>query len=166
MARPDLNTVPVHLHEEINLVKQDSLDEAFRKYDNGISFLNSIPEDQWNYRYSNGKWSIRGVVQHVIDTERILCNRALVIARKDRDTRLLSFDEGQYGATCKADNRKKVDLVSELVAIQQSTKKLFESFDEEQLKTTGTVNNYVIDVNTLGFVVIGHTLHHWKILRE
>ena len=166
MPRPDIESIPAHLHEEINLVEQDNLRKAFAKHADTISFLKDIPEERWSYRYSEGKWSIRGVVQHIIDAERILCNRALVIARKDKTTPLVSFEEKDYGVTSKADNRTKEDLISELTAVQHSSRKMFESFDDEQLQTSGTVNNYTIDVNALGFVILGHTLHHLKIIRE
>lgn len=166
MPRPDLQKVPAHLHEEINLVEQDNLNEAFSRHADAISFLRSIPEEKWNYRYAEGKWSIRQVVQHIIDGERIFCNRALVIARKDKTTTLVSFDQDEYELTSKADNRTKDDLVSELAALQQSSIRFFGSFDDEQLQTRGTVGNYTIDVNALGFVVIGHTIHHLKLIRE
>jgi uncharacterized damage-inducible protein DinB len=166
MPRPNLQSVPVHLHDEINLVKHDDLKQAFSEHPGAITFLRNIPEEKWNYRYAEDKWSIKGVVQHIIDGERIFCNRALVIARKDKTARLASFDEKEYGVTSKADNRRKDDLISEFEAVQQSSRKLFESFDEEQLQLKGTVSDYSIDVNTLGFVIIGHTLHHLKILKE
>ena len=166
MPKPDLKKVPEHLHEEINLVAQDDLRKAFSTHANAISALKDIPEGKWGHKYAEGKWSIRGVVQHLIDAERIFCNRALVIARQDTTQPLFSFEEKDYGAASKADNRTKEDLISELAVVQQSSRKLFESFDDEQLQASGTVNKYTIDVNTLGFVVIGHTLHHLKIIRE
>jgi len=166
MPRPNLETVPVHLHEEIVLVKKDEIKEAFLSHSDVIKFLEGIPAEKWSYRYGKDKWSIKGVVQHMIDGERIFCNRALVIARKDKTTPLLSFDQDEYAAADGADKRSKDDLISELGAVQQSSKKLFESFTDEQLMTKGTVNNYAIDVNTLGFVIIGHILHHVKLLKE
>ena len=166
MLRPDLQKVPAHLHEEINLVKQDDLKEAFSKHAEAISFLKTIPEERWSYRYAEGKWSIRQVVQHIIDGERIFCNRALVIARKDKTTSLIPFEQDEYEAASKADKRKKDDLISELAALQQSSIKFFGSFDDEQLQARGTIGNYTIDVNALGFVVIGHTLHHLNLIRE
>ena len=166
MPKPDLQSVPNHLHEEIILVEQDNLKEAFSKHADAISFLKSIPEENWSFRYAPGKWSIRQVVQHMIDAERIFCNRALVIARKDVTTSLVSFDGDAYEAASKADNRSKNDLISELAVVQQSSRKLFESFDDEQLQTRGFVADYTIDVNALGFVVIGHILHHLKIIKE
>jgi uncharacterized damage-inducible protein DinB len=166
MPKPDLQKVPGHLHEEINLVEQDDLKEAFSKHGDAVAFLKNIPEEKWSYRYAEGKWSVRGVVQHVIDAERIFGNRALVIARKDSTTPLPSFDGDNYANTSNADRRSKKDLISELEAVQQSSKKLFESFDDDQLRAKGNVNDYTIDVSTLGFVVIGHTLHHVKLLKE
>jgi len=166
MPKPDLRILPSHLHEEINLVDDFDLRAAFSKNANAVPFLKSISEEKWSYRYAQGKWSIRGVVQHIIDAERILCNRALVIARQDKTTPLVSFEEKDYGATSKADHRTKEDLISELATLQQASRKLFESFDDEQLQTIGSVNNYTIDVNALGFVVLGHTLHHLKVIQE
>src|SRR4030095_4320195 len=166
MPKPDMQKVPVHLHEEINLVEQDNLKVAFSKHADAISFLKTIPEEKWSYRYGEGKWSIRQVVQHIIDGERIFCNRALVIARKDKTTSLVSFDQEEYEAASKADKRTKDDLISELAALQQSSIKFFGSFDDEQLQTRGTIGNYTIDVNALAFVIIGHTLHHLKLIRE
>jgi uncharacterized damage-inducible protein DinB len=166
MPRPDLQKVPPHLHEEVNLVEQDNLKEAFSKHAEAISFLKTIPEERWSYRYAEGKWSIRQVVQHMIDTERIHCNRALVIVRKDKTTSLVSFDQDQYEAASKADNRTKNDLISELASLQQSSVKFFGSFDDEQLQTRGSIGNYTIDVNALGFGVIGHSLHHLKVIKE
>ena len=166
MSKPNLQHVPGHLHEEIELVHQDELAVAFATYQRTIDFFKSIPEEKWNHRYAHDKWTVKGVVQHVIDAERIFCNRALVIARQDRTTPLQSFDEKLYGVTSNADNRTKDDLLSELETVQQSSKKLFASFSDEQLNAKGTVSNYTIDVNTLGFVIVGHCLHHMKILKE
>jgi uncharacterized damage-inducible protein DinB len=166
MPRPLLESVPPHLHEEIILVKQNDVKQAFATHAEGIAFLQNIPEEKWNYRYGADKWTIKGVVQHMIDGERIFCNRALVISRKDKATPLPSFDQDEYAASANADKRTKEELISELQAVQQSSKMLFESFSEEQLNLKGTVNDYTIEVNTLGFVIVGHTLHHIRLLQE
>src|SRR4030095_2133656 len=166
MPGPDLQTVPPHLHEEVNLVTQNDVKLAFSTHSDAIDFLKNIPEEKWTYRYAEGKWNIKEVVQHIIDGERIFCNRALVIARQDKTTPLPSFDGDDYARASNADGRTKEDLIAELQTVQQSSKKLFESFDELQLRTKGTVNDYTIEANTLGFVIVGHTLHHVKLLKE
>ena len=166
MPKPDLQILPPHLHEEINLVEQQDLKEAFTKRFDSISFLRTIDNDKWMYAYAEGKWTIKSVVQHLIDAERILCNRALVIARKDNNQPLLSFEEKDYALHASADQRNKENLISEFEAVQQSSRKLFESFDDAQLRNKGRVNDYTIDVNALGFVVLCHTLHHIKVIKE
>jgi len=166
MPRPNLQSVPEHLHEEISLVKEDDLRDAFSHHSEAIDFLKNIPEEKWDYRYKEDKWNIKEVVQHIIDGERIFCNRALVIARQDKTTPLPSFDPDDYGRASHANSRRKEDLITELQAVQQSSKKLFESFDDAQLRTKGMVNDYMIEVNSLGFVVVGHTLHHLKVLKD
>ena len=161
-----IDRVPAHYHKYIQLVKETDLTEAFNHHlHNFSSFLQSIPEDKWDYRYAEGKWSIKEVVLHVIDTERIFNYRALCIARKDK-TPLPGFDENNYAAHSKAAKRTRADLLEELQIVQQSTKKLFESFDEEQLQESGISNGNPIYVEGIGFIIIGHTLHHQKILEE
>ena len=166
MPRPNLKEVPEHLHGEIELVKQDDVRRAFADHSDAIEFLKEIPEEKWSYRYGPDKWTIKGVIQHMIDAERIFCNRALVIARRDKTTPLPSFDGDKYAHSANADKRSKEDLISEMETVQQSSKKLFESFNNDQLNATGRVNDYTIAVNTLGFVVVGHVLHHIKLLKE
>ena len=86
------------------------------------------------YAYAEGKWTIKGVVQHLIDAERILCNRALVIVWKDSNQPLLSFEEKDYALYADADKRTKEDLVNEFEAVQLSSRKLFESFNDKLLQ--------------------------------
>jgi len=89
----------------------------------------------------------------------------LVIARKTVTSHFLSFEEKDYALNADADKRTKGDLRSEFEAVQLSSRKLFESFNDEQLQNRGRVN-YSIDVNALGFVVPGHILHHIKLIKE
>jgi hypothetical protein len=166
MPKPDLQQVPEHLRDEINLVECDHLQEAFVQYANHYAWLQSIPPEKWMYRYAENKWTIKEVVQHVIDAERIWCHRALVIVRKDSTTPLVSFEEKDYAEHSNANSRNEEDLIDELRVVQWSSKKLFDSFNQEQVNTVGRINDYTIDVNAIGFVVIGHFLHHLKIIKE
>ncbi|MBD0377807.1 MAG: DinB family protein [Flavisolibacter sp.] len=166
MAKPDLQQVPPFYHNYINLVKSDSLREAFKTHLLSLtSLLNNIPEERWGYRYAADKWSIKEVVQHIIDAERIFNYRALCIARKESAS-LPGFDENNYAAASQADARSKSDLVEELEAVQKSSLLLFKSFDEDQLNRTGTANNKQISVKAIGFITVGHALHHRNILEE
>ena len=127
--------------------------------------LKNIPDEKWDYRYAEGKWTIKELVQHIIDAERIFCYRALNFARKDR-SELPGFDENEFAAVSKADKRSKQDLLDELATVQKSSMQLFASFDDEQLNESGKANGNSIYVNGIGFIIVGHTMHHLNILKE
>ena len=166
MPRPDLSRVPVSFHNYINQVPEDDLTKSFKiQSEVFIRFLENIPPDKYDYRYAEGKWTLNELLQHVIDAERIFCYRALCFARKDA-TPLPSFDENSYAENSKAQNRNWNDLIEEFKAVRKATEYLFSSFDKEQLDSSGVSNknpNYVLG---MGFITIGHTLHHKKIIEE
>lgn len=166
MTNVDLSRVPEFYHGYINYVAESDLKKAFQKHQADlISTLSQIDSTQWNFRYAPGKWSVKEVVQHVIDAERIFCYRALCIARKEKSS-LPGFDENTYANASKADNRTKEDLLEELSIVQKSSAQLFNSFDEEQLNESGIANGKSIYVKAIGYILIGHALHHQKIILE
>lgn len=166
MANVDLSRVPEFYHGYINLVAENDLQQAFQHHQATVlSALKNIPAEKWDYRYAGGKWSIKEVVQHMIDAERIFCYRALRFARKD-ETPLPGFEENDYAKVAKADRRTKEDLLEELSTVQKSSALLFASFDEEQLNESGISNGKSIYVKAIGYIVIGHALHHKNILLE
>ena len=146
-------------------VELDDIKAAFEKHSDTISFFKQIPEQKWNYRYAEGKWSIKEMIQHIIDAERIFCFRALNFARQDKNE-LPGFDENEFAEVSNADRRSKEDLMEELATVQKSSTHLFASFDEEQLDQAGIANGKSIYVKGIGFIVVGHTLHHRNILVE
>ena len=166
MARPDLSRVPEHYHNYINQAEEDNLIDALET--NAKSFtklLKDIPNKKRDYRYAEGKWTIKELLQHIIDGERIFAYRALCFARKDA-TPLPGFEENDYAENSKAGKRKWKDLVKEFKAVRESTIILMNSFDEEQLEASGTANgksNYVL---SLGFIIAGHATHHIKVIKE
>jgi uncharacterized damage-inducible protein DinB len=166
MKRPDLARVPQFYHKYINLVPGDDLNALLQENKRVIGdFLAAIPEEKWSFRYAEGKWSIRELVQHLIDSERIFAYRALCIARGETAS-LPGFDENNYAALSNADARNKKSLLQELYTVQSATALLFQSFDEEQLERTGTANNKPMQVRTIGFIAVGHMLHHKNVLQE
>lgn len=166
MPEVELSRVPSFYHNYIKLVQDKDLKDIFRKHQlDMVLFLQSIPEEKWNYRYAEGKWSIRELVQHLIDAERIFCYRALRFARKDQ-TELPGFEENDYAISSKADRRSSKDLIEELKTVQQSSAQLFNSFDEEMLEQSGISNGKSIYVRAIGFIIAGHVLHHKKVMEE
>lgn len=166
MPRPDLTRVPAYYHNYIKKVQKDDIAGIFADHQHQfLDFLGDIPAERWDYAYAPGKWTIKELVQHVIDAERIFSYRALCIARKDT-TPLPGFDENEYILHSKAGKRTKVDLIAELQSVQRASATLFASFDEEQLEGTGTANGKPVYVLGIAFILVGHTLHHRDILKE
>jgi uncharacterized damage-inducible protein DinB len=130
-----------------------------------IRFVQNIPMDKFDYRYAEGKWTIKDIIQHVIDTERIFAYRALRISRNDT-TPLPGFEENDYVENTKANKRGIQDLLAEFSAVRYATLFLFKSFSEEQLKRMGTASGTAISVRAIGFIIIGHQKHHQNIFQE
>lgn len=166
MARPDLSRVPDYFHRYISEVKEDDLSDALKNQAQSfIAFLHTIPADKRDYRYAEGKWTIKELLQHIIDTERIFAYRALCIARKEAAP-LPGFDENTYAANSKAAQRNWSDLTEEFSVVRHSTEILFSSFDKEQMEQSGTASNKSIYVAGIGFILAGHVAHHQKIIAE
>jgi hypothetical protein len=125
----------------------------------------ALSEEQLNYKYQIGKWSIKEVIGHITDTERVFAYRALRFARKDK-TPLPGYDEVLYGDTSNAGQRDIQKLVAEFTAVRQGTILLFESFNEEMLEERGIASNFEISVRALGFAILGHCVHHLQIIDE
>ena len=164
--RPDLSRIPAFYHNYINQVPQDELMDAFRVQGPAfVNFIEAIPTSKHDYRYAEGKWTIKEVLQHIIDAERVFAYRALRFARKD-DTPLPGFDENLFAENAKADGRNWDDLVAEFKVLRKSSEHMFAAFDADQLDATGKANNHPVYVMGIGFIVIGHSLHHMRIIKE
>jgi uncharacterized damage-inducible protein DinB len=144
----------VHLVEELEISLHDF-----------IKFVQNIPMDKFDYRYAEGKWTIKDIIQHIIDTERIFGYRALRISRNDK-TPLPGFDENEYVENTNANNRGLQELLTEFSALRHSNLLLFKSFSEEQLTRMGIVSNRPISVRAIGFLMIGHQKHHQNVFQE
>ena len=130
-----------------------------------IRFVQNLPMDKFDYRYAEGKWTIKEIIQHIIDTERILAYRALRISRND-STPLPGFDENNYANNTSANTRSLQDLLTELSAVRHSNLLLFKSFSIEQLLSRGIASDQPISVRAIGFMLIGHQKHHQKVFAE
>ncbi|MDX6182861.1 DinB family protein [Flavobacterium sp. Fl-77] len=130
-----------------------------------IKFVQNIPMHKFDYRYAEGKWTIKDIIQHIIDCERIFAYRALRFSRND-NTSLPSFDEDSYANSTNSNNRSIQDLLTEFSALRHSNLLFYKSLSEEQLKRIGTASNNNISVRALGFVIIGHQKHHQKVFEE
>lgn len=130
-----------------------------------IRFVQNIPLDKFDYRYAKGKWTIKDIIQHVIDCERIFAYRALRFSRNDK-TPLPGFEENDYANNTNSNSRSIQELLTELSALRHSNLLFYKSLSEEQLKYIGTASGNLISVRALGFAIIGHQKHHQKVFQE
>jgi uncharacterized damage-inducible protein DinB len=127
--------------------------------------LAPLGEEAGNFRYAPEKWSIKEVLGHVTDAERVFSYRLLRIARGDQ-TPLPGFEQDDYIKTANSSARRLTDLREEFEAVRRSSLALISSLDDEALKRTGTASNNPVTARALVFVIAGHDRHHWRILRE
>jgi uncharacterized damage-inducible protein DinB len=127
--------------------------------------LKKIPRKKRNYAYAEGKWTVKELLQHIIDAERVFVYRSLTFARGDQGP-LPGFDENNWGANANRIDRKWNDLVEEFKAVRAATELFFESLGNEELQRTGTSGSNTINVIGLGYVVAGHAKHHIDLIKE
>jgi hypothetical protein len=165
MPKPTPNQYPLYFDRYISLVEAPDCFEAFKQQAEWIpGFMNSISEEQSRFAYAPGKWTIKELLQHIIDCERIFCYRALCIARKETVS-LPGFDEDAYAAASNANDRTWKSLTDEFLLLRKTTEILFESFSDEALSFSGLSNNNPITVNSIGFILVGHMIHHVDVIR-
>ena len=161
-----LGVYPPYFNKYISLVETEDLSSILEKQINEVSeFFNSVPEDKWLYKYEENKWTIKEVLQHITDTERVFSFRALAFARKDPNN-FPSFNENEYAKNSHADNRNPKDLIEEFLAVRKSSQLLFKSFSPSQMETVGKASNNEMSVNAIGYMIAGHFQWHLNILKE
>ncbi|MEQ8910068.1 MAG: DinB family protein [Vicingaceae bacterium] len=160
-------TFPVYYHDYIKLVPEQTDPQELLDYSLKELFksLAMVTEEKAEQAYAEGKWSIKDIVQHMIDTERIFCFRALAFARGEKQD-IFGYDHNAYVNQAKANNRSLKAMLEELKRLRQSTKDLFESFDETMFARKGTANGKELSVEQIRLVIIGHEMHHLKVIES
>ena len=166
MPRPSANDYAAYYETYIGKVTGDSIKDIIRTYSEPmLQFYTSLPENKADHAYAEGKWTVKELLLHIIDAERIFSYRALRIARQDQ-TPLPGFDENAYVPASKASGRSLQSLKDEFAAVRKATDMLLSNFDEDQLSQKGTASNQPVTANAIGFIIYGHMLHHKQILEE
>lgn len=162
----DLTKVPEFYQGYVKSLGQGDLVPLLLKTgDEFIEFGRGLSEAQGAYRYAEGKWSIKEVIQHVIDSERIFAYRALRFARNDK-TEIPGFEQNDYVPESNADNRPIHGLMTEFTNVRASSVDLFTSFTNEMKQRTGVSNKVEMSVEALGYIISGHLKHHLNIIYE
>lgn len=166
MERPERSEYVDYYHQYIERVPDGDIVATLESQrDEFVSRLRSIPEERGGYRYAEGKWSIREVVGHVIDTERVFGYRALAFARGDK-TPLPAFEQDDYVARANFDERTLADLADEFEGLRTSLIVLFRSFDDDVWMRSGTASGFEFTTRAVPWILAGHLQHHAAVLGE
>jgi len=140
----------------------ENLEDTLKNFLNTIAKISSEKQE---YSYEEGKWTIKELVQHLIDSERVFAYRALRFARNDNHV-LAGFEQDDYVAVFDANARDFNDLLLELELTRKSTILLFKSFGETELNRVGNASGNNMSVRALGYIVSGHLLHHFNVMND
>jgi hypothetical protein len=166
MQRPEPAEHRPYFDRYISLIDEDDilglLERQIAELD---ALLGSLSAEQSRYRYAEGKWSVRGVVDHLIDIERIFGYRALCVSRGETQS-LPGFDETEYAAASDADRRELPDLLAELAGARRSNLAMLRRFEGDAWTRIGTANGGPMSARALAFMLAGHLRHHVRILEE
>jgi hypothetical protein len=165
IARPESNEYLSYYDRYVTLVPEgDILATLAKQMEGTLQLLRGIDEVKAAQRYAPGKWSIKELVGHLIDTERIFSYRALRFARNDTSP-LTGFEQDDYVRAANFDDRALAQLTDEFEYVRLSTIKLFESLSAEAWNRRGPANGDEVSVRALAFIIAGHELHHMNVLK-
>jgi uncharacterized damage-inducible protein DinB len=165
-ARPAPTEYDSYYQRYIRLVpEQDVLVSLDQQLADTMILLRSLSEQHGAFRYAAGKWSVKEVLGHMIDTERIMSYRALRIARNDR-TPIEGFEQDEYVKYGNFDSRSVANLGREFEQVRRATISLFRSLDAEAWLRRGIASKLEISVRALAYIIAGHELHHRALLKE
>jgi hypothetical protein len=165
MYRPQPEEFGVFYQRYIDSVDDDVITELDMQASSFEDFLDLIPTEKENFAYAPGKWTVKELAGHVIDTERIMTYRLIRFARND-ETELPGFEENAYVANAHFNDRSLASLAKEFKLLRSANMFLFRSLKEEELNRKGIANGNIVSVRALLFVIAGHLKHHQQILSE
>jgi hypothetical protein len=166
MKKSDINPMPPNFAKYIDLVADVELEQAFEESRRQLSELDQdVLRKLGDKRYELGKWTVKDILQHLADSDRIMSYQALMLARKDESV-LQGFDEKLHVQNANAVRRTVDEMIDELKVARASTISLFDSFNDELLLHKAIKWKYEISVLAMGFTIIGHQTHHLRIIEE
>jgi hypothetical protein len=166
VGRPEASEHSAYFGRYISLISEaDILTVLPRQWNETDALLRGLSEQDGGFRYAPDKWSVREVLGHINDTERIFAYRALRIARADK-TPLAGFEQDDYVLAGGFEKRTLADLREEFDAIRKSTMFLFRGLEDAAWVRQGIANDNTLTVRALAYMIAGHELHHRRILLE
>ena len=166
VTRPEANEYASYYEKYISLVPDaDVVETLARQNEEVLALLGGIPEERAGFRYEAGKWSIKEVVGHVIDAERVFAYRATAIARGDRQP-LPGMDQEEYMAGSDFDARTLADLAEEFKHVRRANVLMLRGLPAEAWSRRGVASDNEVTVRAIAYIIAGHEAHHVQILRE
>jgi hypothetical protein len=166
MKRPEKSEYPEYFERYIQLVRGENVIRALEGQMLELqALLSDLPSEKEDFAYAEGKWTIKEVIGHLIDCERIFGYRALRFLRGDTQP-LLGFDDKEFVAAGKFNKRTLYDLAHEFSVLREANIIMFKHQDEEALSRKGTANNVEINARSMAFVMAGHTTHHIQVIKS
>jgi uncharacterized damage-inducible protein DinB len=165
MRRPQPDEYGAFYQGYINLVNDDVVSELRNQLTDVIAFLRKIPTEKGDHAYAEGKWTIKELLGHMIDTERIMAYRLLRIARNDA-TPLPGFEQDDYIANAHFNTQNFSSMIDELEALRKANLYLFESLTDEEMDRRGQASGYSTSARALLFILAGHLKHHVQVIVE
>ena len=167
IEKPNQDEYAPDVIKYISLLPDDGLvlDHLQQNFETTRAFLLGLPEDKLVYRYAEGKWTIKEIVQHLTDDERIYAYRALRFARNDT-TELPGFDQDEFTRYAEANRRTLEDLLIELATVRAATLSLYNGFSDDALLRAGIATGNIMSVRAIAYHLAGHELRHMNVIRE
>lgn len=166
ITRPNETEYPDFYHSYVLLVPDGEVLRFLKKQKRlFVGLIDSIPEEQLLYRYAEGKWTIKQLVGHVIDTERIMAYRALAFSRGERQM-IPGFNENDYVERASFNQKEITSLINEFSKLRESNIAMFHNFSENMMLRKGNANNLLFSVRALVYIVAGHTEHHIQVIKS
>lgn len=164
--RPQVKDHIPYFSKYIDLIPESDIISALKtNHQTVLDFIEDIPRQKLNYFYDEGKWTVKQVINHIIDTERILSYRALRFARGDNQ-KVLGFDENLYAANANLTNTNAQILADEFDSVRLSNILFFRQLSEKELLLKGQMASGETNVLSLGYFLCGHAQHHINVIKE
>jgi hypothetical protein len=165
-ARPEEGEYNPYYGKYIGLVPEgDIVKTLTRQLPETLAILESIPEDRAGYRYAEGKWSVKELLGHLTDAERLFVYRALCIARGDTQS-LPGFEEDDYVRGASFDSLPLAKIIAEFETVRAATISFFDNLEDAAWKRRGTANGSGVSVRALAYILAGHERHHRQVLKD
>lgn len=167
IARPDYTEFAMYYEQFLAPISDNIsiLDQLKQSAKANTQLYKSLNEEQLRFRYDEDKWSMKDILMHLMDTERVFVYRAMRFARQDK-TPLPFFDENEFAQQAQADKISTSKLLREYNACRNLSIAFFNNLTQQQLKRTGIASNYSMSVRACAWIILGHELHHRRIIEE